>query len=389
MPAHPQFQLLLPEIFGFKGGMQVYSAFFLQALQKLHPAAGYEVFLRRDRADSPNLRTLEFLPQTRFHYLGEPIYEANRWRRRWHYASGSARMLGQATLKRPELVVATELSTYAVTLDWLNRFTGIPYWVVVHGWEAWDIQNPAYRTALRHAQRVVAVSEYTRQRVLAGGYLDPAQVVLLPNTFDADAFPIRPKPDYLLQRYGLAPHQPVILTVCRLAKSDKYKGYDQILKALPQIRQQIPDVRYILAGKGNDRARLEKLIHQLDLQDLVILPGFIPESELADHYNLCDVFAMPSKGEGFGIVYLEAMACGKPVLAGNQDGAVDPLVHGELGCLVDPDDTAAIAHHLTQILQGTYPNPLMYQPEQLRQQVIDRYGFSQFRQQLERLLQAV
>jgi glycosyltransferase involved in cell wall biosynthesis len=75
------------------------------------------------------------------------------------------------------------------------------------------------------------------------------------------------------------------------------------------------------------------------------------------------------------------------VLAGNKDGAVDPLAHGELGCLVDPDDGEAIAHSLIQILQGTYPNPLMYQPEQLRQKTSERFEFAQFRQTLAELIQ--
>jgi len=97
---------------------------------------------------------------------------------------------------------------------------------------------------------------------------------------------------------------------------------------------------------------------------------------------MCDVFAMPSRGEGFGIVYLEALACGKPTLGGNQDGAIDALCHGELGALIDPQDVDAIAQTLIQILQGTYPNPLMYQPEALRQKVIDTFGFVRFQHTL-------
>lgn len=170
--------------------------------------------------------------------------------------------------------------------------------------------------------------------------------------------------------------------MARLAEAERYKGYDQILQALPTIRQSIPNIHYILVGKGSDRPRIENLITQLQLQDCVTLAGFVPDDELCDHYNLCDVFAMPSKREGFGIVYLEALACGKPTLGGNQDGAVDALCHGTLGALVDPDDIDAIAQTLIQILQGNYPNPVMYQPELLRQKVIETYGFEKFKQTL-------
>ncbi|HEY9872812.1 MAG TPA: glycosyltransferase, partial [Candidatus Obscuribacterales bacterium] len=152
--------------------------------------------------------------------------------------------------------------------------------------------------------------------------------------------------------------------------------------ALPEIRRQIPNVHYILVGKGSDRVRIEKLITELNLQEGVTLAGFIPDDELCDYYNLCDLFAMPSKGEGFGIVYLEALACGKPCLGGDRDGAIDALCHGELGVLVNPDDIGAIAQSLIQILQRTYPNPLIYQPEALRQKVIDKFGFEQFKQTL-------
>ena len=155
---------------------------------------------------------------------------------------------------------------------------------------------------------------------------------------------------------------------------------------MPEIRRQIPTVRYLIAGKGSDRPRIEQLIAKLDLKDCVTLTGFIADAELGDHYNLCDVFAMPSKGEGFGIVYLEALACGKPTLGGDRDGAIDALCHGELGALVDPDDTNAIARTLIQILQGTYSHPIIYQPEVLRQKVIDTFGFEQFKQTMNNLI---
>jgi glycosyltransferase involved in cell wall biosynthesis len=95
---------------------------------------------------------------------------------------------------------------------------------------------------------------------------------------------------------------------------------------------------------------------------------------------------MPSKREGFGIVYLEALACGKPALGGDRDGAIDALCHGALGALVNPDDVGEIAQSILQILQKTYPNPLMYQPDALRQKVIDTFGFERFQQTLAELM---
>jgi glycosyltransferase involved in cell wall biosynthesis len=359
--------LWFPSLFDFKGGIQVYSDFFLKALQDIYTELNYDIFFKNDTHHSAN-RSL--LPKTKFHFAGTyaPFLRTLVF---------TSQVIGSGMRQLPNLVISTHLN-FTVAAYYLKRFTGIPYWTVAHGVEAWNIKKPSLQKALHHADRILAVSNYTRDRLIQEQNLDPNKVVLLPNTFDAYRFKIAPKPTYLLERYKLTDNQPVILTVCRLCASESYKGYDKVLEALPHIRQTIPNIRYIIAGKGDDRPRIEALIEKMQLQDCVTLAGFVADEELCDHYNLCNVFAMPSKLEGFGIVYLEALACGKPTLGGNQDGAIDALCHGELGALVNPDDTEEIAKTLVEILQGKYPNPLMYQPEALRQKVIETYGFDRF-----------
>jgi glycosyltransferase involved in cell wall biosynthesis len=249
-----------------------------------------------------------------------------------------------------------------------------------------DIDRPQLTRALHHADKILAVSNYTRERLIREQNLASEKITVLPNTFDATRFKIAPKPPYLLKQYGLQAKQPVILTVARLAEAQRHKGYDQILRALPQIRQAIPDVHYLIVGQGKDRLRIENLIDKLGLQDCVTLAGFVSDEQLCDYYNLCDIYAMPSKKEGFGIVYLEALACGKPVLAGNQDGAVDALCQGQLGVLVNPDDVKEIANNIVGILHKSYSHPLIYQPEKLRKKVIQHFGFETFQETLANLL---
>jgi glycosyltransferase involved in cell wall biosynthesis len=174
--------------------------------------------------------------------------------------------------------------------------------------------------------------------------------------------------------------------VCRLAETECYKGYDQIIKAMPEIMRSVPNARYLLVGKGPDRPRIEKLIADAGVQDAVILAGFVPDEELADHYNLCDIFAMPSRAEGFGIVYLEALACGKPVLAGNKDGSRDALGDGELGLLVDPDNTVKIAAEIIRVLRREHSRPNIFNPELLRQRVVELFGFEAFKHAVADLL---
>jgi glycosyltransferase involved in cell wall biosynthesis len=370
--------LWFPNIFEFKGGIQVYSNFLLEALEILDLNANYEVFLKHDTGlslDSDSLMDMD----AQFHFAGG-------WPVSLRTPAFVAQIMGNVFKQHPDLILSTHLN-FTIAAYWLKQWLGIPYWTVAHGIEAWNIKRPALQKALHHADRILAVSHYTRDRLIQEQHLDPDKISILPNTFDPNRFMIAAKPHYLLNRHNLTPEQPIILTVSRLSRSEPYKGYNRILEALPQIRERIPNIHYIIVGKGDDRSRLEQYIYQHQLQDCVSLTRYIPDSELCDYYNLCDVFAMPSKGEGFGIVYLEALACGKPILAGNQDGAIDALCRGELGALVDPDDNDAIAQTLIAILQKKYPHPLMYQPEALRQKVIDTFGFERFKTTLSSYLE--
>jgi glycosyltransferase involved in cell wall biosynthesis len=158
------------------------------------------------------------------------------------------------------------------------------------------------------------------------------------------------------------------------------------VRALPEIRRELPDVRYLLVGAGPDRARIENLAIEIGVRDAVVFTGSVSDAELSDHYNLCDLFAMPSKAEGFGIVYLEALACGKPVIAGNKDGSADALANGDLGLLLDPDDIAAIAREAVRVLRKIHPHPKIFRPEVLRARVTELFGFDTFGLKLRALL---
>ena len=365
-----------PNIFGFKGGIQVYLGFFLKALQNFPDNLSSYFFVKHD---SPSQSVSCKFKNTTFYFFGN-------WPSQLRTLAFASQITSLGMWQQPNLIISTHLN-FLVAAYWLKRLAGIPYWVTVYGMEAWDIERPALKKALHSADRILSISGYTRDRLLKEQNLDPKKISLLPCTFDASQFQIAPKPTYLLEQYGIKSEQPIILTVSRLAAVERYKGYDKILEALPQIRQAIPDVHYIIAGKGDDRTRLEQLIAQMGLQDCVTLAGFVPDEQLCDYYNLCDIFAMPSKREGFGIVYLEALACGKPTLGGDRDGAIDALCHGELGALVNPDDVGAIAQTVIQILQKTYPNPILYEPDVLRQRVIDVYGFERFKQTLSQYIE--
>lgn len=370
-----EFHLWCPNLFEFKGGIQVYLQDILLAIEAEFPRINLVVFDKIDKTK----------PKDRFNSKKFSFLFSGNIPKIWQTPHFALSLIRGALMNRPYLILCAHVN-FAPVAFWIHRFTGLPYWIIVYGTDAWMLQDKWKIKALQATEKIVSISGYTRDRLAKEQNLPLDKIFLLPVTFDASRFKIASKPDYLLTRYGLKPDQPVIMTVTRLAGKDRYKGYDKIILALSKIRYQILNVHYVLIGKGDDQPRIEQLVKSLNLQNFVTLAGFIPDEELSDHYNLCNVFAMPSKGEGFGIVYLEALACGKPTLGGNQDGAIDALCQGELGALVDPDDVGAIAQTLIQILQGNYPLPIMYQPEALRQKVIDYFGFEQFKKTLTDLI---
>jgi len=364
----------VPELSATKGGIQTFSAHLLAALQTAIGSGRIRVFSKNDIVRPSGILARE-----------TKCVSCGRWPKSVRTPAFAASVAWGGWRDRPHLVIATHLN-FSVAARWLKRLTGAPYWCVAHGIEAWDLRRPDRVAGLRAADRILAVSTHTRERLLREQALPAEQVQVFPNTFDDRRFTPGSKPESLLQRFGIKPGSKIILTVARLVGLERQKGYDQILRALPRIREAVPEAHYVLAGTGPDHRRIEQLIAELRLEGFVTLAGYVRDEELVDFYNLCDVFAMPGKGEGFGIVYLEALACGKPVLAGNRDGSTDALLGGELGVLVDPDNVPEISQALIEILTGRHALAILRQPERLRARVIETYGFDRFAQRVAELL---
>lgn len=365
----------VPNLFEYKGGIQVYLQDLLQNLILTLPISSIRVFNKLDQS----------YPENKFE-LGKPLFNfSGKVPSFWQTPHFIFNLILGAFKERPNLIICGHLN-FAPIAFLLHSLIGTPYWICVYGVDAWDIQNPWKRIALQQAEKIISISGYTRDRLIREQTLNSEKIAILPVTFDASRWAIAPKPQQLLKRHNLAPDQPIMLTVGRMNKLEQHKGYDRLIQSLPNIIQAIPNIHYLIVGKGDDRPRIEQLIQSLNLQKYVTLTGFIPDQELVDYYNLCDIFAMPSLAEGFGIVYLEALACGKPTLGGNQDGAVDALCQGDLGILIDPNNLEEISQTIIQVLQGTYPSPVIYQPETLRQKVIDAYGSERFKNSIENLI---
>jgi len=154
---------------------------------------------------------------------------------------------------------------------------------------------------------------------------------------------------------------PILLTVGRLAASERYKGHEQIFAALPALRARFPGLVHVVAGDGDDRPRLERCAAELAAGCVRFL-GFVPEQDLPDLYRLADLYVMPSTQEGFGIVYLEAAACGLRVLGGVGGGSGDAIADARVGERVDASDSAALARAIERLLGQGRADPTAVEP---------------------------
>jgi phosphatidylinositol alpha-1,6-mannosyltransferase len=234
------------------------------------------------------------------------------------------------------------------------KLIGARLWVQLHGVDAWQELPWLYHRSLESADLVLSVSRYTRRRLLEWLGIDPVRVKVLPNTVDPRFRP-GPKPGYLLDRYGLH-GKKVVLTVSRLAAIERYKGHDRVIRVLPRVLADHPETMYLIVGDGDDRPRLEALAAELRVAQAVRFLGSVAAEQLADHFRIADVFVMPSTGEGFGIVFLEAMASGIRVIGGNKDGSLDALGDGMLGTAIDPENGDELASAICTALSTAPAN---------------------------------
>lgn len=214
----------------------------------------------------------------------------------------------------------------------LNR--QLRYYLVAHGIEVWRPFTFAERVALRGAEKIFCVSDFTRRELLRHCRLPAGRAVVLPNALDP-WFEISPGA-------SLATCPPTILAVARLTFADRYKGIDHLIAAMPAIRAAIPGATLRIVGRGDDMARLQSLRSQLGLGTAVEFLGFVNDKRLDAELRACRLFALPSEKEGFGLVFLEAMAHGRPCL-GARAGGIPEVIDAESGVLAAVGDVPGIA----------------------------------------------
>ncbi|ADY52856.1 glycosyl transferase group 1 [Pseudopedobacter saltans DSM 12145] len=274
------------------------------------------------------------------------------------------------------------LLLFGLIIKWLAPKTKIILWA--HGIEVWRAIPKWKKNFIQRSCGIWAVSTFTKNELIRLHQLNESQIQVVNNSLDPFFTVDKPlqKPDYLLERYGIGKEQKVFFTLTRLSHTEHQKNYDTIISCIEKLKTIYPDIIYLIGGKADtvEQERLSQLIASKDLTAQVKLIGFVPNSELEDHYLLADYFVLPSQKEGFGIVFIEATANGCNVLAGNQDGSVDALRNGELGILVNPNDPKEIYTGLERMML----HPI--DKDKQRELTLKHFSFESYEKRIEELL---
>jgi phosphatidylinositol alpha-1,6-mannosyltransferase len=297
----------------------------------------------------------------RNNFIHHPVeaYKRCKWRRAWQYIAWPAVAFWLILKQRPDIVHIGEGNTTGIAALLSNKLLKIPYLHYVYAEEIllyrsnW-LRNKLFWVAVRGAQAVVTVSEYSRHLLIAGGVLPERIHKLVPAVGVEKCMKVTSEQvGSIRQRYGLE-NNHVLLTVGALKER---KGQATVIEALPKIISHYPNVKYVMAGSGEQEVALHQRTHDLGLGAHVVFAGRIDNEELNCLYEICDMFIMPHRQvpstldtEGCPTVFLEASAHGKPVIGGNAGGVADAILDGRTGFIIEGTDANAIATTVCTLL---------------------------------------
>lgn len=282
-----------------------------------------------------------------------------------------------------DVIIISHINLLSVGYIIKLLFPGKKLLLFAHGIEVWGNIGGMRKRMLKKCDTILSVSNFTRNKLIENVGLQEKKVVVFNNCLDPFlATPEKNKNEKFLKKYGFNKGDIVLLTLTRLSSKELYKGYDHVLLTINILKEKYPSIKYLIVGCYDDeeKQRLDEIIRRNSLEQYVVFTGYIPDEELAAHYSLADVYVMPSKKEGFGIVFIEAMYYGLPVIAGNKDGSVDALLNGRLGLLVDPDDQQDINNGIEKVIL----NKNFYKPD--NNLLLEMFSFSNYKKSLQQAL---
>jgi phosphatidyl-myo-inositol dimannoside synthase len=284
--------------------------------------------------------------------------------------------------KAPRIVIAAH-PNLAVPARWMKYlYPRLKMVVLCHGVEVWERLPTHRREALQAADMILAPSTYTAEKLASLQGIASDKIRVLPWPINTEMLRMSDTPSDLPLPAGF-PGAPVILTVGRWSAAERYKGADDLIRAMPQLLVSFPGLHLVLVGGGDDLPRLKEIAAELRIGVSVRFLERISREQLAACYAHAEVFALPSTGEGFGIVFLEAMAFGLPVIGAAAGGVIDIVEDGMNGLLVPGKEPATLIRALDQLLRD--PGLRSTLGKRGAEIVRDKYRF----QVLERNLEAI
>jgi phosphatidylinositol alpha-1,6-mannosyltransferase len=278
-----------------------------------------------------------------------------------------AKALGLALKQKPDIVYCGH-AFMAPLAQAIARLSGARVVTHLHGLEIWSPLSPLTRRSIAGSDLLLCVSRHTASKAATVLGASPEKCITVFNTVHERFCPgdrARAR-----ARFRIAPGVRVLTTVSRLDATQRHKGHDRVIPRLLELATRFPDLAYLIAGTGDDAARLASLADRLGASRHVRFLGHVPAQDLPDLYRASDLYVMPSHGEGFGISFVEAMACGTPALGLAEGGACDALCDGELGRAVT---RVEFPNALEQALEDTGEDR-----DKLSRRTLDRFGRAQF-----------
>lgn len=288
--------------------------------------------------------------------------------------------------KRYDLIIIGHVNILPGCSPFLTSSSGTLIWLWTYGLEVWGDIAREYLPYLSKLSRVVSISHFTRSRIQEAGTTVP--ITVIPPFVDEEKFV--PVDDIWHIR------RDEILICGRMSKTERYKGHDILFKSLRKAEELCGfPLRISVVGGGDDQPRLEALVRELGITKSVTFRGHLSFSDLVDAYQHCGVFVMPSvvirrvndywSGEGFGIVYIEAAACGRPVIASQDGGAPETIIPGETGLLVDPHSVDSVANAIATVLRQ--PALADEMGRRGRKMVEDQFSRNVFEKNIQRVIE--
>lgn len=306
--------------------------------------------IAEDRGTAAEFLSLNDAPASQAFHLDERRVAIDGFeRKKIQYTLHALRHARRASRDIPTVVIAAH-PHLAVPAALIKQITPrVKVLVMSHGIEVWTALSPARKRAVFYADRVCAPSRYTAEKLVEVQGIANNKVRVLPwplspeiARFVSDAAALPLPPDF--------PPGRVVLTVGRWSASERYKGADDLIRAIAQLKSKFPDLQLVAVGDGDDLSRLSELAQSLRVLDRVHFLSGLTRVQIAACYSRAEIFALPSSGEGFGLVFLEAMAFAKPLVGAAVGGPLDLIQHGANGILVPPSDPQKLAGALAELL---------------------------------------